>query len=524
MGTRTDHGWRRGVTWMERIALLGMALAVFGACSDDEPTGPGTGPAVAYVEVSPEDLVLVPGDTATLKATLYDADENELEGRTVTWASSSTQFVTVDARGKVRAVKAGGPVLVTATAEGKTGPAFVVVVEANPSPVAEILDPASVSAGAGPQSITILGQGFAEDAEARWNGALRPTTWLASGVLEIELTADDVAQPGQGQIRVFNPGPGGGLSAPITLQITEATVASVEFGDFAREIDAGQVITLSARGVDGMGRPVENRPVFWSTQDEGVASVTPTGVLMGHRSGSTTLRAEIDGRWAETEIKVRVGAEPVAYVFVEPHEVIALAGHIRLLSTLVISTSGAEIVGRPVTWISMDPTIVSVDAQGRMTALRKGSTFVKALVGGQEGRARIEVREYPVGPKHTYDLRLDPSTVLAAVGDTTWMVNGVMRDATLHLIGAALEIDRSTNTYRLEWALQVAVPGLGFIGGTSRVETGAAVRYTRGPNDYGYTMTPAGGTAFEVPAGYGDLRMTRSLGAIAPYPFYFVIR
>ncbi|MEK9500199.1 Ig-like domain-containing protein [Gaopeijia maritima] len=517
--------WRRSATWSELLLVMGFSLVALAGCSDDDnPTGPGPTPPVAVVEVDPEDLLLSPGDTVTLKAKLFASDGTAITGRRVTWASSAPQFATVDSTGRVRAVKAGGPVLVTATVEGKTGPAFVVVAAANPSPVVEILDPASVVAGSGAQSITVLGQGFAEDVEARWNGALRPTTRLASGVLEIELTADDVAAVGKGQIRVFNPSPGGGLSAAIELEIKAAAVVAVQFGDFAREFDAGEVITATAHGVDQIGRPVEGRIVEWSTIDESVASVTPTGVVMGHRSGNTRLRAQIDGRSAETAITVRVGAEPVAYVFVEPYEVVALVGHMPLLSTLVVSGSGAEIVGRPVTWMSLDPSIATVDTQGRVTALRKGSTSIRATVGGVEGSARIEVREYPVGRLHEYDLRLDPAIQLAQVGDTTWVVGGVTRDATLHLTGATFEVDRSTDQYMLTWTLQVAVPGVGYVAGTTRVETGSAVRYTRGPTDYGYTITPSGGTAFEVPAGFGELTMTRTLGIMPAYPFYFVIR
>ena len=524
MHTTIENPWGRRRASLERMASLLVGLVAFSACSDDTPTSPGPGPAVAYLEISPEDLLLVPGDTATLAAKLFASDGTEITGRAVTWASSASQFVTVDIHGRVRAIAPGGPVLITATSGGTTGPAFVVVAAANPVPVAQRLLPAALSAGSGPATIRVVGQGFMEGAEARWNGSLRPTTWIAADSLDVELTADDLAQAGQGQVRVFNPSPGGGLSAALALQITAAQIAMVELGDFAREIDAGQAIPLSARGLDPMGRPVEGGPVQWSSSVEAVASVTPSGVLMGHQWGRTTVRAEIGGRFAETEILVRVGNEPVAYVFVEPHDVITLVGHGSPLSTLVISTSGAEIVGRPITWTSLDPSIVTVDSQGMIRALRKGTTWVRATVAGVDGSARVEVRQYPDEPLHTYDLRLDPSTVLREVGDTTWTVDGVTRAATLHLFGATFEVDRSSHTYRLVWTLKVAVPGAGFIGTTSRVETGSAVRYTRGPNDYGYTVTPTGGTAFEVPAGFGDLTMTRSLGLIAPYPFYFVLR
>lgn len=523
MHTTIENPWGRGWASRARAASLLVALAAFSACSDDTPTTP-PGPVVAYLEISPEDLLLAPGDTATLTAKLFASDGTEITGRAVSWASSASQFATVDIHGRVRAIAPGGPVLVTATSGGTTGPAFVVVAAANPVPVAQRLLPAALSAGSGPATIRVVGQGFMQGAEARWNGSLRPTTWIAADSLDIELTADDLAQAGQGQVRVFNPSPGGGLSAALALQITAAQIAMVELGDFAREIDAGQAIPLSARGLDPMGRPVEGGPVQWSSSVESVASVTPSGVLMAHQWGRTTVRAEIGGRYAEAEILVRVGNEPVAYVFVEPHDVVTLVGHGSSLSTLVISTSGAEIVGRPTTWTSLDPSIVTVDSQGMIRALRKGTTWVRATVGGVEGSARVEVRQYPDEPLHTYDLRIDPSIVLREVGDTTWTIDGVTHAATLHLFGATLEVDRSNHTYRLVWRLQVAVNGPGFVGSTTRVETGAAVRYTRSATDYGYTVTPAGGTAFEVPAGFGDLTMTRSLGLIAPYPFYFVIR
>lgn len=219
MGVMVEGRERRIAAGLERFLWIAAVLVTVAACSDDDPAGPGASPAVAVVEVAPDDVILAPGDTITLAAKLFASDGSEITGRPVTWLSSATQFATVNASGRVTAVAAGGPVLITATSEGKTGPAFVIVATTAEAPELVQLDPATVAAGSGPVSITVLGQGFAEDAEARWNGAARATTWLAAGVLEIELTAADVAQAGQGEIRVYNPGPGSGLSAPITLPI-----------------------------------------------------------------------------------------------------------------------------------------------------------------------------------------------------------------------------------------------------------------------------------------------------------------
>lgn len=70
---------------------------------------------VATVTLRPDSLVLAPGDTVTLVATLKDAAGNTLQDRTVAWTSPDPSIATVSAAGLVAAVGAGR-VLVAATA------------------------------------------------------------------------------------------------------------------------------------------------------------------------------------------------------------------------------------------------------------------------------------------------------------------------------------------------------------------------------------------------------------------------
>jgi trimeric autotransporter adhesin len=79
---------------------------------------------VAKVEVSPADVSVTIGKSAQLTAKLTDASGNVLSGRTVTWTSSDTRLVTVDAAGVVRAIRRGTAVI-TASSEGKFGTATV---------------------------------------------------------------------------------------------------------------------------------------------------------------------------------------------------------------------------------------------------------------------------------------------------------------------------------------------------------------------------------------------------------------
>jgi uncharacterized protein YjdB len=84
---------------------------------------------VATVTVSPTSLELRDRNgqrTGQLTATLRDGLGNILTGRTVTWSSSNTAVAAVDQTGLVTA-RDEGTVTITATVEGKSGTASVIV-------------------------------------------------------------------------------------------------------------------------------------------------------------------------------------------------------------------------------------------------------------------------------------------------------------------------------------------------------------------------------------------------------------
>ncbi|HVD04441.1 MAG TPA: Ig-like domain-containing protein, partial [Gemmatimonadaceae bacterium] len=81
---------------------------------------------VATVTVSPSTRTIIVSGVAQLTATLKDAHDNTLTGRTITWSSSDETKVTVSATGVVTGV-ALGTVTIAATSETKAGTATVTV-------------------------------------------------------------------------------------------------------------------------------------------------------------------------------------------------------------------------------------------------------------------------------------------------------------------------------------------------------------------------------------------------------------
>jgi 6-phosphogluconolactonase (cycloisomerase 2 family) len=82
----------------------------------------------------------------------------------------------------------------------------------NPVPSIDELNPAGAQAGGPGFTLTIKGANFINGSQVRWNGADRQTTFVSATTLQIQVAEDDIGQPGDAAVTVFNPAPGGGTS------------------------------------------------------------------------------------------------------------------------------------------------------------------------------------------------------------------------------------------------------------------------------------------------------------------------
>ena len=92
----------------------------------------------------------------------------------------------------------------------------------NSVPLLSAITPQSTNAGSTGFTLTVDGSNFIDGSTVRWNGVDRVTTYVSATQLTAAIPAADVAATGTAQVTVFNPLPGGGLSAPQTFTITAA--------------------------------------------------------------------------------------------------------------------------------------------------------------------------------------------------------------------------------------------------------------------------------------------------------------
>jgi choice-of-anchor B domain-containing protein len=87
--------------------LLGLA-AVLGACSSSPPTGDPGDPTVASITISPATVLIESvGGTATVTATVLDADGEPIAGQTVNWSVKRSGVISVSQTGVITALGSG---------------------------------------------------------------------------------------------------------------------------------------------------------------------------------------------------------------------------------------------------------------------------------------------------------------------------------------------------------------------------------------------------------------------------------
>jgi adhesin/invasin len=158
---------------------------------------------VDHVVITPSQTGILVGQTLSLNAIALDASGRPLDGRTFSWQSSAPEIASVTTTGVVVGVSQGGPVTITATAEGKSGTASVsvatrpatqlaVVQQPGPSVAGQALNPAVKVALQDDRGATVVGAGNAVTIALAANpgGATLSGTTQASAVNGIVTFAD----------------------------------------------------------------------------------------------------------------------------------------------------------------------------------------------------------------------------------------------------------------------------------------------------------------------------------------------
>jgi len=151
---------------------------------------------------------------------------------------------------------------------------------------------------------------------------------------------------------------------------------------------------LSARVVDARGTELPGEPLTFTSENQDLVTVTPTGLVNSMGPAGSTIVTAASGS-LHRSVTVTVSQTPSSLEIHSP--VVVLPGASRQLAVIVLDATGHPILDAPVVYSSNAPEI-SVSSEGLVTGLGQPGTFVVTVTVGELQRPlQIVVPTHPAG-------------------------------------------------------------------------------------------------------------------------------
>lgn len=178
-----------------------------------------------------------------------------------------------------------------------------------------------------------------------------------------------------------------GVRAPANVNLDPIPAALAVPSDPPPLTFVGETVQLDGAVLFATGDVISGLEPTWSSQNPAVAAVDEGGLVTAVAEGDANIQASL-GDLAET-VLVRVRLAP-AEVQVEPSESDILVGQdVQLEAT--VRDAGGTVLDRTVVWSSLDPSVASVDQEGRVTGESIGTATIRAETDGVHGDALVHV-------------------------------------------------------------------------------------------------------------------------------------
>ena len=166
-------------------------------------------------------------------------------------------------------------------------------------------------------------------------------------------------------------------------------VSSVEFAAPPNQFMVkGGTQQLSVVPKNAEGEVLTGTSVIWSSSDDDVATVSPTGLVTALDDGITSIAATSDGRSIAFPLRV---ADAVGTVTIEYQDDVLEAGSTHQLIARVRDGNGVLVPSPTLSWTSSNNAVAKVTSSGQLTltGTDNDSVVVTAAIGGKSGTFRF---------------------------------------------------------------------------------------------------------------------------------------
>ena len=276
--------------------------------------------------------------------------------------------------------------------------AFLLACEKQPDsiPVTGItLEPTSVELVDG-ESVTItatISPGDATNKQVKWGSSSpsilvsdgRITTSFKQGAPTTLINGKPVL--GQGTITATTEDGWKMAKCQVIVYAKVIAVTGIRLSESSLQLARGESRTLST-SVQPVNATVD--AVQWTSSDNSVASVDQKGTVTAVAVGETTITASAGGFSASCSVSVRV---PVTSISLDPNLLLLTKGSVTVLTATVSPDDASD---KTVQWSSDNPSVATVDQNGRVTAVDAGDAVITASAGGFSASCSVYCMIIPV--------------------------------------------------------------------------------------------------------------------------------
>lgn len=336
------------------------------------------------VIISPKVVALKVGSTQQLSATINPDYAND---PTVSYSSSAPTIVEVDAQTGLAIARANGNANVTVTThDGGFTDVCAFTVTTPVSGVVVSPKTASINVGSTQQLTATISPDDATNKNVTWSSAtpdiatVNPTSGLVTsvdnGTTTITVTTDDGAKTAESVIDVTIPVTGINMT-PLTATLTS--------------VGATQQLTASV-----IPDNARRKDISYTTSAEGVATVSPTGLITAVANGTANITATTsDGGFSKVCVVTVNIPVPVASVSVSPTSAkLTSVGATQQLTPTVLPDNATN---KAVTYSTSADGVATVSTSGLITAVANGTADITVTTadGAKTAKCAVTV-EIPV--------------------------------------------------------------------------------------------------------------------------------
>ncbi len=305
----------------------------------------------------PETASINRGDSTSLALTVSPSPTQSL----LSWTSSDNSIATVDENGVVTGVSCGTVVIIVETDNGLSDICTVTVLAPAESLTME-RGSITLTKGFTDKVVAIPSPEDTTDTITYTSSntscvTINPSTGVITGVEVGTSTITATSTSGKKAYCV------------VTVVDVENPVTDIYFEEEEINISKNEIVTLEPVILPA---DATNQKFVWCVSDPNIATVTQTGVVKGINGGTTTVTATTaDGGYtAECIVNVIVNVDSVSLNLTE--ETLSI-GETTALEAVI---SPANATNKNVSWSSNDDSVATVDENGIVTAVSKGTATI----------------------------------------------------------------------------------------------------------------------------------------------------